>query len=480
MTLVLFCGCAELQPSVSSASQSENPPVAAVPEKTPPEKTEIKLDFKVPEREYKVIAELPTKEGYAIVYEQQMSDEFNKRFSSDTVFWGLYMQLFDDSGKRIETVDFDRHNSYRIPTPVSRLSAEDNYIYFESRHSLEQGPGMPNYQMDYCFYLALNADGIAEIKPRQLGDRYCLKSYYILADKDGVSLQYTTEYDQKQAIDRNVFRLVGEYYGESRIVMDSIDSSVAGGISDIVYQNRLEQDDLYAVKIEIDPTTSQAVLRNEKITLKLDFAKCTATEQRQYTEEMLEKLFAVSPDGESEVWLAGMTPYFEGPTSCDFVLKNRDGALKYLCRGVDLYQARFIDNGRVWISALDSMTVYDAYTGEKHAEQIKFDFGKIRHPENPDLSDTVKWVVVGIDVDPNGNLLAAYRSNAARDSSETEIMLAVFDNGGECLKTVATGVKMMPYGKFVANTAELDADGKIVVMKINRSEKAMSTIDYMA
>ena len=73
----------------------------------------------------------------------------------------------------------------RIPTPVSRLSAEGNYIYFESRHSLDNIPDW-EYQMDYCFYLALNAEGIDEIKPSQLGDRYRMKSYYILADKEDV------------------------------------------------------------------------------------------------------------------------------------------------------------------------------------------------------------------------------------------------------------------------------------------------------
>jgi len=47
-----------------------------------------------------------------------------------------------------------------------------------------------------CTYTALsevaktlNAEGIDEIKPSQLGDRYRLKSYYILADKVDVSLQ---------------------------------------------------------------------------------------------------------------------------------------------------------------------------------------------------------------------------------------------------------------------------------------------------
>jgi len=478
LALVLLCGCAELQPPVSSALQPEQPTAASAPEKELIEKPEVDLDFKIPEREYGIIAELPTKDGYAIVYEQQMSDEFNKRFSNDTVFWGLYMQLFDNDGKRIETVDFDRHNSNRIPTPVSRLGAEDNYIYFESRHTLSQGPGNPNYQMDYCFYLALNSDGLSEIQPYQLGDRYRMKSYYVIADKDGVSLQYDTEYDHKQGVDRIVFRLVGESYGESRIVMDKIDSSLISGISDVIYGNK-QQDDLYAVKIELDPTTSQAVIKNSKAELKLDFAKGVADESIQHTEEMLDMLAAASPDGKTEVWISDSNPYFEGPTGCDFVLKNKDGELKYLCSGYTLYQVKFIDNDRVCISALDNLTVYDGYTGEKHAKQIDFDFGSKKHPNNPEYPEVAERVVVGIDVDPDGKLLIAYSANIDRDDSETEVMLKLLDNDGSHIKTVNSGMNMMPYGKFTANVIEVEADGQNAVLKLNGSEKNMMTVAYM-
>ncbi|MBQ4538166.1 MAG: hypothetical protein II995_01010 [Oscillospiraceae bacterium] len=484
LAIVLFCGCAEIKPPISSASQPEQPPIVSAPEKEPPEKPETEPDFKIPEREYKVLAELPTKEGYAIVYEQQMSDEFNKRFSNDTVFWGLYMQLFDDSGKRIETVDFDRHNSNRIPTPVSRLSAEGNYIYFESRHTLEQGPNTPDYQMDYCFYLALNAEGIDEIKPSQLGDRYRLKSYYILADKEDVSLQYTTEYDQKQLIDRHVFRLVGESYGESRIVLDEVDASIVSGISGIIYGsdifgNPVEHDELYSVSIALDPQTSQAVIKNQKITLALDFAKGIAAEQRQYTEDMLEERAAVSPDGKSEIWLSGLNPYFEGPTGCDFVLKNKDGELKYLCSGYTLYQVEFVDNDRVLISSMDELVIYDAVTGEKQPNQPEFDFGSRKHPNNPDYPNVVERVAVGIDVDPNGNILIAYRENIDRDDGETEVVLKLLDNGGNHIKTVNTGMTMMPYGKFTANMIEVEADGQSAVLKLNGSEKNTMTVAYM-
>ena len=60
LAIVLFCGCAEIKAPISSASQPEQPPIVSAPEKEPPEKPETEPDFKIPEREYKVIAELPT------------------------------------------------------------------------------------------------------------------------------------------------------------------------------------------------------------------------------------------------------------------------------------------------------------------------------------------------------------------------------------------------------------------------------------
>ena len=103
----------------------------------------------------------------------------------------------------------------------------------------------------------------------------------------------------------------------------------------------------------------------------------------------------------------------------------------------------------------------------------------MKHPNNPDYPDVAERVVVGIDVDPNGNLLIAYRANVDRDDSETDVMLMLLDNDGKHIKTVNSGMTMMPYGKFVANMIEVEADGQSAVLKLNGSEKNMMTGGYM-
>ncbi len=496
LLLLMICGCSAAEPlcavPAGSAAQSEEALSSAaqsssdiIPEKEQPEMPEVELQFEEPARKYNIIAELPTDGGYVIVYEEQMDDEFNRRFSNDGTFWGLYAQLFDADGKLLKTVDFDRHNLYSIPTPVSRLSCENGVIYFESRHTLDnlEQP----YEMDYCFYLATD-DGSREIiKPYNKDDWYRMKSYYVIEDKDGVSFQIGSEYNEEEQRDRTVLRLVGNEYGESRVLMDYIDPSINSGLYRIVYSS--EKDPLYDVTIEMDTSNSQVTVQNAKTTLKLDFAKCVSSESYRYTEDMLDDLIAVSPDGKSEVWAADVREYFESASGCDYVVKNESGIYR-LCPGNDVYNVAFVDNDIILINSFGSLEMYNDADGSLCKNQPQFDYGEALNPYNGTGANGPEKVSVGIAVDrENDVILIAHRQNTFGSNSwidqngnelyELPVTLTVLNSEGEWFCDIETGLKMPPYDKFTAYSVDISCQNGIAALRVENSEALSAEVAYL-
>ena len=493
LAVAALCGCAASDPSpvtqsepisVSqppSASEAESQPLSER-EKAPPK---VELQFEKPTRKYNIIAELPTDGGYAIVYEAQMDDEFNRRFSRDSVFWGLYAQLFDADGKLVSTFDYDRHNVYSIPTPVSRLSCDDGVIYFESRHILDnlEQP----YEMDYCFYLSTN------------DDRYRMKSYYVVADKGGVSFQIGSEYDEKEGIDRTVLRLVGEEYGESRIVMEYIDPSINSGLYRLVYNytedelngnsDNAKAEKLYDVTVEMNTGNSQVTVKNAKVRLALDFAKGVAEESYQYSDDMLDKPVAKSSDGKSEVWAADVRDYFESASGCDYVVKNESGIYR-LCPGNDVYNVVFVGNDKILLNAFGALEMYNAADGSLCEQQPQFDYGDIPNPYSNDGARGVERVTVGIAYDSvNDVILIAHRQNTfgshgwtdknGKENYEFPVALTVLNGDGKWLRDIETGFEMIPFGKFVVYSVDISCDDGVATLKVRNRNELSAEVKYL-
>ena len=142
-----------------------------------------------------------------------------------------------------------------------------------------------------------------------------------------------------------------------------------------------------------------------------------------------------------------------------------------------MYQAEFVDNNRIWICCMDSMEMYDAVSGEKLLQQPEFDFGKIKHPYNSQREDIPAKVAVGIDVDADGNMIIVHRENC---EGLTSVMLTVLDNAGKHITTFDTGMTMQPYGKFIANTISVEADGENARLRVNDRAESEVTVNYIS
>jgi len=489
-------------PVINEPASEQSSPLSE-PEKEqpePPEMTAVQLEFEKPPREYNIIArvdidggvdELPNGKGFALVYEAQMDDEFNRRFSNNGIFWGLYAQLFDTEGRLISTFDFDRHNLYSIPTPVSRLSYENGIIYFESRHTLDnlEEP----YEMDYCFSLAVSGAARERIMPSNADDWYRMKGYYVIQDKDGVSFQIGSEYDEKERVDRTVLRLVGEGYGESRIVMDYIDPSLVSGLYKLVYNGWEEQafdppeggyeptESIYDVTLDIDTANSRVTAKNAKATFTLDFAKGVTEVSYQYSEDMLGELIATSPDGKNEIWAADIRERFESAAGCDYVVKNESGIYR-LCPGNDVYSAVFIDNERILMNSFGSLEMYNAADGSLCERQPEFDYGDIPYPDSDSGLRGIERVTVGIAADSVHNvILIAHRQNTfgnhvwidqnGKELYELPVSLTVLNGNGEWLCDIETGLEMPPYGKFVAYSVDISCNDGIATLTVDTENR---------
>ena len=530
LTLFILCGCAasellcdvpvgsthqSAKSDISELPVASKPPAVSEPapelpsssqpapeneQSKPSEPSAVQLEFQKPPREYNVIArvyidggvnELPNGKGFALVYEAQMDDEFNRRFSNDGIFWGLYAQLFDTQGRFISTFDFGRHNLYSIPTPVSRLSYDDGVIYFESRHTLDNYE--EPYEMDYCFSLAVSGAARERIMPSNRDDWYRMKGYYVIEDKDGVSFQIGSEYDEKERVDRTVLRLVGDEYGESRIVMDYIDPSLANGLYKLVYNGWEEQlydpaesgyeptESIYDVTLDIDIASSQVTAKNAKATFKLDFAKGVTDIRYQYTKDMLDKLIATSPDGKREVWAADVREHFESAAGCDYVVKNESGIYR-LCPGNDVYNVIFVGNDRIMVNTFGSLEMYNAADGSLCEQQPQFDYGDIPMPHNDGGARGTEKVTVGIAFDGAHNvILVASRQNTfgnhvwidqnGKEHYELPVTLTVLDRSGKYLCDIETGLKMPPYGKFVAYSVDISCSDGIATLTVDTENR---------
>lgn len=479
---LLLAGCAALpqnNPEIPAESISSAPQSAAVqPSYSEPQPQKpAKPEFAEPQADFAVLVEVEYNGGWAVIYEQAMPDEFNRKFSRDDVFYGLYAQVFDNGGKLINTIDFDRHNSNRINLPVYRVEVNGDVISFENWHQSYNSSGMSADR----FLLAMTDEAVKKIDPYQDGQRYRGLYYDEIAAEGDLSLQLGSRYDPKQGRDLAVFRLVDKNGGEAVIMPDPVDASLMGGIYGIIYGE--ENSDPYKVSVDIDAATSQVAIKSEKILLELDFAKCVWNEKRSYTEQMLEKAVAVSPDNTGSVWAACSIERFESPAICDYVLKNKNGELRYLFSGSQLDRIEYIDDERILANRFSAVEIYDSVTGALNEKQLDFSLGSRPNPYDKEMSEGLERIALGTAVDKDNRLiLIAHREYTfgsgmikGENGAVTHMLpvtLTLLNFDGEHLRDIETGLEVSAFTKISLNTVDISCRGKSAVIASLQGEKA--------
>ena len=124
LMLLLLAGCAGKEEAVSISVPDETS-VQAEREPVP------EPELEAPGQPYWVLGECSYDGGTAVVYEVQHPDSYNKRFSSDSVFYALRWQIFDVQGRKNGAGDSGWSNSFAIHgLPLSGLEAREGLLTF--------------------------------------------------------------------------------------------------------------------------------------------------------------------------------------------------------------------------------------------------------------------------------------------------------------------------------------------------------------
>lgn len=475
--MLVFCACSVgqsqsvLPPDSSRAESSSKPDLDNQFELL--DYNSVQLHFLRPDEAYDVLGITTFGEGYAVIYQQAMPDSFNKIYSPDDVFYNISTQLFTAQGDYLKTVDSQWHNAIRVTEPMRRLTPHKDTITFEIWRENETGQTEAS-----CFTLALTEEGL-----RSLGENpnHYYYSYHLFNEltADGeAQLQYTVDYDSSQSKDVLRFRLAapeGEVVEQTVPITDASFSNAlyntAHGIDEEAWLND-QQNPLYVLNATLNMQEKTALISNGKITCGLSFdGKAPGYNvTRNYTESMLGKLVANSPDGSRQLYTADDRNYFESPGGCDFVLRGPEG-IKFLFAGSELDQLYFLDNDHIWVNTFGALRFYDATSGMPLSSAQKFDFGTQRNPYNKSSSGIAR-IVVGTAVDvTNHVLLVAHRpytfgsgvlwQGTAQQTEALPVTLAVLDWEGRPLREYKTDMTMRAFAKFSINilSVEINGDG---------------------
>ncbi len=473
--LLFFCACSAgqyvLPPDSSIAESSSQPTIDSEFELL--DYNSVQLHFLRPNESYDILGITAFGKGYAVIYQQAMPDSFNKIYSPDDVFYNISTQLFTDQGDYLKTVDSQWHNSIRITEPMQRLTPHTDSITFEIWRKNETGQTEAS-----CFTLALTEEGLRSLGENPNHYYYSYNLFNELTADGEVQLQYTIDYDSSRSKDVLRFRLAapeGKVVEQTVPVTDASFSNAlyntAHGIDQEAWLND-QQNPLYVLDVSLNMQTKTALISNGKITCKLSFddEALGYNVTRNYTESMLGKLVANSPDGSRQLYTADDRNYFESPGGCDYVLRGPEG-IEFLFAGSQLDQLYFLDNDRIWANTFDALRFYDVSSGAPLSSGLKFDFGTQQNPYNKSMNGIAR-IVVGTAVDATNHvLLVAHRpytfgsgvlwQGTPQQTEALPVTLAVLDWEGQLLREYKTDMTMRAFAKFSINilSVEINGDG---------------------
>lgn len=472
--LLVLCACSGGTSTPPENSTAE-PPLASVSDDAPSPVVYngVTLDFIPPDKAYDVLGITAFRDGCAVIYQQEMPDSFNKLYSRDDVFYNISTQLFAADGTYIETVDSQWHNAIKITEPLLRLTPNAESITFEVWRENETGQTEAG-----CFTLAITEEGLKALGENLNHDLYEYHLFSELAADGGTQLQYSVEYDDARGRDMLHFRLAGREGAVIEQMVSVVDASfsnalynTAHGINETDWLND-QQNPLYILDVALDAQVKTARLSNGKITCDLNFGgeSPNYSVSRSYTEGMLDKQVAVSPDGTRCLYTADARNYFESSGGCDYVVREPEGIV-FLYAGYELDQVCFLDDKRIFANTFGALRFYDAATGAVLSPGPQFDFGVRQNPYNKSQSG-IAHLVVGSAVDEQNHvLLIAHRpytfgsgvlwQGTPQQTQALPVTLTVLNWAGEPLRDYDTGMTMRAFAKFSINilSIELDDDG---------------------
>ncbi len=470
--LLVLCACAGIQPPLPESSAADVPaPSAFEPPAASLEFEGVQLHFLKPDRPYDVLGITAFREGYAVIYQQEMPDTFNKIYSRDDVFYNISTQLFSTGGKYLTTVDSLRHNLDRLSAPLQRLAPQADTITFEVWDENQAGKTEAT-----CFMLALTGQGTQALGYNPNKERYRQLTFTELISDGTAQLQYANDYDYEHDQSLLRFRLVLQEGAALEQVVPDFDASFFNALYDTAYgvdtedsQND-QQNPLDVLTASLDAQSKTATLSNGKICCTLNFNSENSGSRitRSYTDAMLEAQYAASPDGARQLYTADVRSYFESPGGCDYVVRGPEG-IAFLYAGSALDQLYFLDNDRIFVNTFDTLRFYDAASGAVLSPGPQFDFGTQQNPSNKSTPGMVR-IVAGTAVDmANRVLLVAHRPytfgsgvlwrGTAQQTTALPVTLTVLDWDGRAIGEYNTGMTMRAFAKFSINVLSVKING---------------------
>ena len=494
VALVLICGgCDAEQQTIPRNSEMLPPsqPASAEPSDIPISYDGVALQFVSPDMPYDVLCIAAMSNGYVVVYQEEMPDEFNKIYSLDSIFYAVRTQIFDSKGAYVETIDSQRRNANKIEHPIHRLQTDGETISFEIWKTNRVGKTEAT-----CFTFAVTAEGTETLGYNPNNYLYSQREFCELAADGDIQLQYTSVYNHDEGKESLLFRLAAPEGDARELLVTFFDASFQNALYNTAHG--ADEDDgindqknpLYKLSLSVDAASQSAQLSNGKIDCRLNFSPqsqgCDVT--RRYTNALLRDWIVSSSDGTRAVYNADVRNYFESVSGCDYVLQNENGEITFLFAGSDIDQLYFLENDRIWANTFSGMAFYDGKTGKLVENQPAFDFGQQQSPYNKAQSG-ISRIVVGTAVDTaNRRLLVAHRpytfgSGMLRlgNGSQTDqlpVSLTVLDWDGRALFTVETEMTMWAFGKFFINTVTLKANGDGTVTLCTEGQKPV-TVGYI-
>lgn len=470
--LLALCACAGAQ-SMSpenDATEAPSTPTLEAPF-VPLEHNGVTLHFVKPDESYDILGITTFDKGYAVVYQQEMPDAFNKIYSRDDIFYNISTQLFDAGGYYLTTVDSQWHNAIKITEPLLRLTPHSDTITFEIWRENEAGQTEAG-----CFMLAITEAGQKALGENPNHYLYGYRLFNELTVDGETQLQYTTAYDHIQGLELLKFRLAAPTGGVEELTMPMFDASflnalhnTAHGVNEEDWVND-QKNPLYVLDASLDARAKTAVLSNKKTSCRLNFGGTHPdySVTRSYTEAMLGERLVISPDGLYQLYTADARNYFEAPGGCDYVVRGPQGIV-FLYAGSELDQLYFLDDDRIFANTFDTLRFYDAATGEVLSPGPQFNFGTQQNPYNKSMSGPVR-IVVGTAIDKaNRTLLVAHRpytfgsgvlwQGAAQQTEALPVTLTALDWDGHALGEYNTGMTMRAFNKFMINVLSIKTNG---------------------
>ncbi|MEG2174085.1 MAG: hypothetical protein RR135_01190 [Oscillospiraceae bacterium] len=485
ITVLACTACTQnrsLTPGTSEASapscvSMESPPPGTVREI---ECAGVKLPFVEPPINYVVLGTIPTDRGFAVLYQEDMPDEFNLMYSKTKTFHTLRIQTFDGKGKWKSLRESNWHDTTAFESVTNLAAPGDGTLTFRTERYAN---GARATSMDFVLWLDERADALFANLPDD--DRYIMWHYVALPLQGAERFEFAhiprngwmsedndlcfrlllddgSEYSlvvptAEAGYDVNFFTALGKAGSAQNAASDKDEPNIEDWLNDPSKPTR---------KLTTSLTGRVVTLSTSKIIVTLDFENGVWKVERHYTKQMLDRQIAETTDGRRQLWIADSYNRFESPGGGDLVLLDEKGNISFLCVASDLTEAYFMGKDRIWVNNHTNMMLYDSTTGKPIDQQMEFDFGVVREPDG---GEHPQFIMLGTAWDEvNGMALAVYREayNAQYEKANAyPVMLTAFDPSGKRLFAKEAGFSVPPYQKFSLWTLELrlSGDGKVTL-----------------